>query len=56
MSRLFPSCRGFLLAFLDAVAQAVDDGDVGVMGEPVQKRCDAGGVGEDLVPFLEGTV
>src|SRR5208337_5490860 len=47
---------GFHLAFPHAVGIAFQESDVGVMGEAVQQRGDAGGVGEDGIPFLEGFV
>ena len=47
---------GFQLAFADAIRSALDDGDVGVMGEAVEERRDASGMGEDRVPLFEGLV
>ena len=47
---------GFHLAFPHAVGIAFDQGDIGMMGKAVQQRGDAGGVGEDGIPFLEGFV
>ena len=47
---------GFHLAFSHAVGIAFDQGDLRMMGEAVQQRGDAGGVGEDGIPFLEGFV
>ena len=43
-------------AFAGAIALAFDHRDVGVVGEPIEKRGDAGGVGKDLVPLLESPV
>src|SRR5271157_4556763 len=54
--RVFLGRFGFPLAFPLAVGIAFDQGDVGMMGEAVQQGGDAGGVGEDGVPFLEGLV
>src|SRR5450759_4320705 len=51
-----PACGGLLLAFADAIAGTLNDGAIGVMKQAIQQRDDASGVGEDLVPFLEGTV
>ena len=53
---LLPACGCFLLTFPDARAFSRDGRDVGVVGEPVEKRRDTGGVGKDEVPFLEGPV
>lgn len=53
---VFSSLVIFLLAFADAIAFSLDEGDVGVMGEPVKKGGDAGGVGKDGVPVLEGEI
>jgi hypothetical protein len=36
--------------------RSLDDGDLGVMSEPIQQRGDAGGVGEDLVPVSKCSV
>src|SRR5208283_6141120 len=47
---------GFHLAFSHAVGIAFEQGDIGMMGEAVQQRGDAGGVGEDGIPFLKGFV
>src|ERR1700683_5467179 len=47
---------GFHLAFSHAVGIALDQGDIGMMGEAVEERGDAGGVGEDGIPFLKGFV
>lgn len=41
---------------MDAIAVAVDGSGVGVMGEAIKKSGNAGGVGKDLIPFLEGTI
>jgi len=38
------------------VALGVDQGDVGVVSESVDEGDDAGGVGEDEVPVLEGEI
>lgn len=47
---------GFLFAFADAVTLAVQDHDFGMVSEAVEQGGDAGGVGEDLVPFFEGSI
>src|SRR5208282_6458457 len=47
---------GFHLAFPHAVGIAFQESDIGMMGEAVEQRGDAGGVGEDGIPFLEGFV
>ena len=46
----------FLLAFPDAIAFTIEQGDVGMMGEPVQQCGDTGGVWEDSVPILKGKI
>ena len=43
---------GFLFTFPHPVALAINDRDVGVMGEAVQQRGDRGRVGEDGVPVI----
>jgi hypothetical protein len=54
---LFPPTRGGLqFAFADTITVAFDDGDIGVMEQPVKQRDDAGSVRKDFVPFLEGTI
>src|SRR5262245_18856852 len=52
----FAASRSFLFAFAYAKATPFNHGDLGVMSEPVQKRGDAGGVGEDLVPVSKGAI
>jgi hypothetical protein len=44
---------GGLLSLFEAVAITVDGEDFGAMHEAVHEGDDAGGVGEDLVPFAE---
>lgn len=39
-----------------AIAVALDEGDIGMVSEPVDEGDDAGGVGKDGVPILEGEV
>ena len=46
----------FQLALSDSKALAFNDGDVGVMSEPVQQSGDAGGVSEDIIPVFECSV
>lgn len=41
---------------MDAIAVAIDGGGIGVMGEAIKKSGDAGGIGKDLIPFLEGAI
>jgi hypothetical protein len=45
-----------LLSFFEAVAVAVDGEDLGAMHQPIHEGDDAGGVGEDLIPFAKGLV
>ncbi len=57
----FASCGagallGAFLGLLEAVGFALDGDDLGVVDEAVDQGDDAGGVGEDLVPFGEGAV
>src|SRR5215207_1581964 len=52
----FASCGSFGLAFSSPVAVAVDEGDVSVVCEAVDEGDDAGGVGEDGAPVLEGEI
>ncbi len=40
-----------LAGFLDAVGFAFDGDDLGIVGQAVDQRDDAGGVGEHLFPF-----
>jgi hypothetical protein len=47
---------GFALALPHAIGIAFEQGDVGVMGEAVEESGDAGGVGEDGVPFLKAFI
>src|ERR1019366_2874202 len=47
---------GFQLAFAHSVGGALDQGDVSMVGQAVEERGDAGGVGEDGVPILEGFI
>src|SRR5271157_2804614 len=49
----FVAGSGFQFAFAHTVGSALKDGDVGVMGEAVEKRRDAGGVGKNGVPVFE---
>ncbi len=46
----------FLFAFPDAITLTLEQGDVGMMGEPVQQCGDTGGVREDSVPILKGKI
>src|ERR1039457_5113586 len=55
-SFLPPARRGFPLTLGHAIAVAFNDGHFGMMQQTIQQRDDAGGVGEDLVPFLEGAI
>ena len=48
--------RGLLLSFFEAIAVAVDGEDFGAMHQPINEGDDAGGVGEDLVPFAKALV
>jgi hypothetical protein len=45
-----------LLGFFEAVAVDVDGEDLGAMDQPIDEGDDAGGVGEDLIPFSKGFV
>jgi hypothetical protein len=47
---------GALLSFLEAIAVAGQGEGLRAMHETVNEGDDAGGVGEDLVPFSEGFV
>src|SRR5206468_6568415 len=47
---------GFGLALSAPVAVAFNEGDVGMVSKPIDERDDAGGVGKDAVPVLEGEV
>ena len=47
---------GALLSLLEAIAFAFEGDDLGAVQQPIDERDDAGGVGEDLVPFAEGFV
>jgi hypothetical protein len=47
---------GSFAGFFEAIGFAVDGNDLGVVDEAVDEGDDAGGVGEDLAPFGEGTV
>lgn len=55
-SFLFPACGNFLFAFMNAIALTFQDGNVGVVREPVQQRGDAGGIGKDVAPFGETAI
>ena len=55
-SILFAASGRLLLAFAAAIAFALDDGDVGVVGETIEETDDAGGVGKHDVPVFEGAV
>ena len=46
----------FLLAFSDAVTLTLENGDIGMVGEPVQQGCDASGIRKNSVPVLEGEI
>ena len=46
----------FLLAFSDAVTLTLENGDIGMVGEPVQQSCDASGIRKNSVPVLEGEI
>ena len=46
----------FLLAFSDTETLTLENGDVGMVGEPVQQGCDASGVWKNSVPVLEGEI
>src|SRR5207247_2321740 len=48
--------RGFEFAFPNAVGSALDQGDVGMMGEAVEQSGNGGGVGEDRVPVFEALI
>ena len=50
------SARGAFLSFFEAIAVAVDGEDLGAMHQPIDEGDDAGGVGEDLVPFAKAFV
>ena len=41
---------------MDAIALTFQDGDLGVVCEPVQQRCNAGGIRKDFVPFGETAI
>ena len=45
-----------LLGLFEPVAFGIDLDDLGAVEESVDERDDAGGVGEDLAPLLEGLV
>jgi hypothetical protein len=55
-SFLPPAGCGFLFAFPDAIAFALNQGHVGMMQETIEKSGNTGSVGKDLVPFFEGTI
>ena len=38
------------------IALPFEDGGIGMMGEAIEQCGDASGIGEDLVPFLEGSI
>ena len=42
--------------FFEAIGLALEHDDLAAMDESVDEGDDAGGVGEDLVPFFEGAV
>jgi hypothetical protein len=46
----------FLLAFPDAIAFALEEGNVGVVSEAVEKSGNAGSVWENGIPVLEGKI
>ena len=52
---LFSLCI-FLLAFSDAITLALEEGDVGMVGEPVQQCGNASSVRKDGVPIFEGEI
>jgi len=49
----FVAGSGFQFAFAHTVGSAFKDGDVGVMGEAVEKRRDAGGIGKTVFQSLK---
>jgi hypothetical protein len=53
---VFPGCLSFHLTFPHAVGIAFQERDVGVMREAIEQGGDAGGVGEDGIPFLKAFV
>jgi hypothetical protein len=55
-STLGGAVGGALLSFLEAIAVTGQGEDLRAMHETVNEGDDAGGVGEDLVPFAEGFV
>ena len=46
----------FLLTFSHAITLALEDGDVGMMCEPVQQGGNTSGVRKDGVPVFEGEI
>jgi hypothetical protein len=44
------------LAFIVAIAVAVDDSDVGMMSEAIEEGSDAGSVRKDVIPILERAI
>jgi hypothetical protein len=48
--------RRLLFTLAHAIAIAFNDRDLCVMQQPIQQGHDAGRIGKDFVPFLEGTV
>ena len=53
---LFGALLGALACFLGAVGLAFDGDDLGAVDQTVDEGDNAGGVGEDLAPFGEGTI
>jgi hypothetical protein len=47
---------GLLFTFSNTEGGAFDEGDIGMMGEPVEQGGNAGGIGEDGVPVFESEV
>ena len=52
---LFDLSLGALRGFFGAIGFAFDGDHLGIVYEPVDRRDDASGVGEDLAPFGKGT-
>ena len=47
---------GALLGFFESIRFAFEGDDLAVVGEAIDQGDDAGGVGEDLVPFGERSI
>jgi hypothetical protein len=52
----FAASRGFHFTFANPITLALENGDVGMMGEMVEQGGDGSGVGENLIPLLEDLI